>query len=338
MALVKSTEAGIMTWIRGLIVNARELMSGGSFEVWMYLATLLFLGLICISWISLRRGASALPVILWASFLVVGFGTFSYFAQSRNRLEMRIAELRSDATRPGSILSCLDSAGSPIIDEQCESALFRSADAVRSALLYTEARLAVLDDAAGSVAYMSGRSSNLDWIRRGLETDRFGFVAQALVLAGCTAEKCPQLQLFRNPQQVTANLAARRLDQYVSMHAADWRTEASRGDAPTANTPASPSGGLSAAAPSAAGTPPGINFPSSASIPMLNILKSEPPLIAPSANPPVATASAPPQAPPLPTPAPKRKQPPREQRAQQPGPPIQITPEPERPEASEKPE
>src|SRR5205814_4254506 len=107
-------------------------------------------------------------------------------------------------------------------------------------------------------------------LRRSLEHDRFGFVAQALVTGErCTPDACEALSLLKNPVRVAANLKDRTFEIFVGRYVAAWM---SRSAVPTlAAAPAQPTATAAAPTAQAAVTPAtsavNIDFPSAASIP-----------------------------------------------------------------------
>ena len=174
------------------------------------------------------------------------------------------------------------------MESACEKALFASADTVASATAYVAARLVLLSQAAASSGSRPDRHlSALAGLRRGLEADRFGFVAQVLAsLYGCTADRCDAFRLFANTDRLRANLEEATYGGFVSRNAAAWPARPVR--PAMANAPAAHPTGPSP-------VPPGFNVPSAASIPPVSIMNPEPP--PPAAASPAPEASAAPVAP-----------------------------------------
>jgi hypothetical protein len=150
-------------------------------------------------------------------------------------------------------------------------------------------------------------------LRRAVETDRYGLVAHVLATRdGCTTDQCPALASVRDARRVNFNLAQRTYDFYVARHSAVWPASAPGPTANAAPPPAAlpgvpqplPAGASALASP----RPPGTGgaelfFPSSDSIPPVNIMTAEP------GRPPESTGSAPAPTPPRrPATAPQAKQ------------------------------
>ena len=237
-------------------------------------------------------------------------------AAARRALDARTAELTARAIAPGSALACLDAVANASVEAACEKALFASPEAVAAAVAYVDARLTLLADGLQLAARDRSYEAALERLRRGIEADRFGFVAHVLATRGCSASECAAFKLMREPQRVIANLNERTFDANVVLHTAGWR-----GDGPAVAT--APAAGAPALA--GASAPTGVpvsskyDFPSAASIPPVSIMNAEP------AAPPSADANAPPAAPSGSRPGTTgRRQSARE--AAPPAPPVPLTP------------
>lgn len=237
-------------------------------------------------------------------------------ATARRALDVRAGELAQRTLTPGSPLACLDAVANATVEAACEKALFANPETIAAAIAYADAKLAVLADGLAHAALDPAYGVNLDRLRRGLEADRFGVVAQALASRGCTAEACPALKLFRDPKRVAANLTERTFDANVVLHAAAWRDNPAVAAAPGSPTTYAVTSAATSPVPAAGLTPgapiPGkYEFPSAASIPPVSIMDAEPP---PKAED-TATAPPAPQAavPAVPAPPPAKKQPARRQ-------------------------
>jgi len=115
-------------------------------------------------------------------------------------------------------------------------------------------------------------------LRRVIEADRFGIVAHVLAVRdGCTADQCAAFAFLQGTGRVSANLAQRPFEAHLKEHMAGWQTAGSRpvaGNAPAGAAPAAPV--------AAAKSPSSVYFPSSASIPPVNIMAAEPPAAPPA--------------------------------------------------------
>lgn len=183
-------------------------------------------------------------------------------------------------------LACLDGLAGEAVETACERSLFASADGAAAAVSYTAiqmGRLASLGNATKPAAAPEGAA-----LRRTLERDRFGLVAHVLATRdGCTQTDCAFYGLLSDRKQIAANMAEHTYEALIARYAPSW------------GNPAPAAIGAAAGAPLLASTPPNVptgrpvsgDFPSSASIPPVNIMTPEP--VAGAASPP-APASKPP--------------------------------------------
>ena len=226
----------------------------------------------------------------------------------------RSAALLAGAVAPGSALSCLDELAGETVEAACEKAVFASPEAVAAAVNYVTAKLTLLADRKErrlDPTFASGLAPLLP----ALEIDRFGIVAHVLAERhGCSAATCDALSWFVDRNRVVANLRDHTFDEQVAKFAAFWNGS-SRAAADGAA--AVPSRAVTDGATAGSSYPgpaltvsPRYDFPSSQSIPPVNIMAPEPavrPGAPPSGqsatpsgdgNPHTATAPVPPRRPP----------------------------------------
>ena len=217
-------------------------------------------------------------------------------AAERQLLDERSAALMARAIAPGSALSCLDELAGETVEIACEKAVFASPEAVAAAVTYVTAKLALLADGSDHARRIDAAfAAELVPLRTALELDRFGIVAHVLAgRNGCTVDKCDALTRFNDPSHLLANLRDHAFEEQVTKSAAIWN--ASLRAAPEgasvavlAPTPALPQN-LSPAPTTVA---PRYDFPSSQSIPPVNIMVPEPPAPRVSAAPNGPPAAAP---------------------------------------------
>jgi hypothetical protein len=196
----------------------------------------------------------------------------------RRALESRAAELNVRALAPGSPLACLDGLAGDDVEAACERTLFATPVSVATATSYVAARLALLADIN---TYARRGGGNIDDallpLRRGLEADRFGFVAHMLVVRdGCTSDNCKALSLLKDASKVRANLSGQTLDRYLDRYLTVW---AQSPGVPVAE--GAPQAMPVAAQSNEGAAPPrksalNLDFPSADSIPAVSIMNPEP--------------------------------------------------------------
>jgi hypothetical protein len=242
--------------------------------------------------LALFRGGFAVAIgsLVRLAFLVlaavVAWKLIPYFAdrdriEARRALDQRMTELTARVLAPNSALGCLEPGLGDAVDAACEKELFASPETVGAATALVAARWSLLTSAADYAKRDPSYEPKVDGLRRTLQADRYGFLAQVLsTREGCTAGRCEGFERLADPSRVRANLNERTFEGLVARNAVAWA--------------ARPHGATAAVGPT--GAPgPGINFPSAASIPPVSIMNTEPG----GAAAPVA-APAPPRRPPPP--------------------------------------
>jgi hypothetical protein len=234
--------------------------------------------------------------------IVVAWKFIPYFAErdrieARRAIDQRLSELSARSLAPNSVLGCLEPGLGEAVDAACEKELFASPETVGAATALVAARWSLLASALDHAKRDPGYEAKVDGLRRSLQADRYGFLAQVLATReGCTLSRCEGLERLSDPNRVRVNLNERTFEGLVARNAVAW---ANRPHGATASVPGIVPGG-------------NVNFPSAASIPPVSIMSTEPGGAAPAAAP------TPPR---RPAPAPKAARPP-------PARPAQISPPP----------
>ena len=176
------------------------------------------------------------------------------------------------------------------VESACERAVFATPDTVAAAVRrHVAAQIGVLADALAAAQASDTRYDTIiGSARRGLETDRYGIVAHVLLQEdNCSANQCEILNLLSDANRVRSNLRDKPFNTLVAKYAPSWAN--ARLGPPLAD--------LSRALPATGpGAPSGVpvsskyEFPSSSSIPPVNIMGSE---TAPASAPSAAGAPAP---------------------------------------------
>ncbi len=266
-----------------------QLWHSPTFPMWVTLAAAGFFAIILL--ITLVRAErtvanGALTVITLLAITIAVAATVRRFdpLATDAMIEMRAA---AQPVASVAALSCLDGLAGEAVEAPCERALFASADVAAAAVSYTAAQISKLGRSDDAAAQTPEQQS----LRRTLERDRYGLVAQVLVARDqCSEADCQAFRLFSDTTQIKNNMRERLYDATINRYAAAWSgASASPSPAMAAITPAMPT------TPALTGRPSTIDFPSAASIPPVNIMTSEP-----STAPAIAAPAAPK---PAPTPA-----------------------------------
>jgi len=236
-------------------------------------------GIATVIWTIVRVGLVGVAVV--AAWAFLGQAADRDHADERRALDQRIQDLSARATMPGSSLGCLDLGLGEALDDACEKAIFAGPDTVAAATAYVAAKLSLLADV---VDYANRVDPNYATatagLRRAIEADRFGIVAQVLAARdGCTPAECSKFALLSDATQVSAHLKDGSFDGLLARYSSAW---------PQRTRPGAPMAAASQAPASGAPTV-GMTYPSAASIPPVSIMTNEP-AGAPAAASPAASA------------------------------------------------
>ena len=264
-----------------------------------------------------RAGAAAASQSLFRVVVIAAviYGGWVYLqgtarqehAAGRRALDERSAALTRSAVAPGSALACLDELAGERVEIACEKAVFANPETVAAAVSYITAKLALLADGSAYARQIDpAYAAELEPLRSALELDRFGFVAHVLAgRDGCTTGECAALARFRDGSRVLANLRNGTFDDELGKYAARWNAPAATPVEPAAVAAAVPTGALpQTLGPAPVPVSPRYDFPSSRSIPAVNIMAAEPVTraVVPNPQPPAAApapaAPVPPRRPP----------------------------------------
>ena len=251
-----------------------QIWSSSAFPMWMTLAAAAFFGLILL--ITLLRAErslanGALTVITLLAIVIAVAATIRLYGPIGH--ETPVAEGRTQATVAVSLpaLSCLDELAGDTVAAGCEKALFGAPDAAAAAVSYTAARIDRLTALGDAATAEKSLTPDMKMLRKTLEHDRYGLVAQVLVARdGCTQFDCPAFRSLTDQQQVAANMDSHLYDQLVARYAPAWNAPTAPGALPGNATLA----GLPPSMPT--GKPTNAEFPSASSTPPVSIMNPEP--------------------------------------------------------------
>jgi hypothetical protein len=313
--------------------------------MWVALAAAGFFGLIVPITLLRADRSAANTALTITTLLAVGVAVATTFGANGPAARTPSAEIRSASPIGSSLpaLACLDDLAGDTVLSACEKALFGSAESVAAAVSYAASQLERLTTYGDVASANKNMTAELAALRRAVERDRYGLVAQVLAENyRCTPTDCPAFRLLSNRRQIMANMEGRAFDGVVARYAGAWITAAAPATAPAAAVlgQAQPQalGTMIAPVPGPAtgpgpavgqtllsGKPTNADFPTAASTPPVSIMNPEPPPRSAAAAPP--SAAAPPPAAVKKPPAPK---PPRTSAASAP---VQLSPVAETPPA-----
>ena len=219
-------------------------------------------------------GVLALAYAGWIGWAMIDHAAARERNAEREALAQRAMVLAATAQVPGTALGCLEGMAGEQVESACERAVFATPDTVAAAVAHVAAQIGLLADALAAAQASDTRYDTIiGSARRGLETDRYGIVAHVLLQEdNCSADQCEILNLLSDANRVRSNLQEKPFNTLVSKYAPSWANI--RLGPPLAD--------LSSALPAAGpGGPSGVpvsskyEFPSSSSIPPVNIMGSE---------------------------------------------------------------
>ena len=214
-------------------------------------------------------------------------------------------------------LSCVEDIAGDAVATACEKAVFASADSTAAAVNHMAQMITRLTSFGDANTAQKNMTPELQGLRRAIERDRYGLVAQVLLARDrCTATQCPAFRSLTDNHQIITNMDEHAYDVLVSRYAAAW-------NAPPPPAAAGPVAMLPPSVPT--GRPTNAEFPSAASTPPVSIMTPEPGTPAAGRAAPAAGA---PKAVAAPAAATEAKPPaaPKKQAAKRPAPPTSIAP------------
>ncbi|MBV9532176.1 MAG: hypothetical protein JO283_14200 [Bradyrhizobium sp.] len=264
-----------MNW--ALTTSLDDLWRLSAFPMWLTLAAAGFFGMLVL--VTLMRAeksvaTGALTVITLLALGIAAAATIRGSGPSSSRAASSETRLQATASAVLPALSCLDDLAGDIVLSACEKAVFRSAESAAAAVSYAAAQVSRLTAAGELTMASKSMTPELQGLRRAIERDRYGLVAQVLqVRDRCMPTQCAVFRSLTDNHQIVANMDEHLYERLVTRHAAMW-------DAPpaTAAGSANPALGALAAYPPSlpTGKPTNAEFPSAASTPAVSIMTPEP--------------------------------------------------------------
>jgi len=261
-----------------------------AFPMWMMLAAAGFFGLILLVTLLRAERSVANGALTVVTLLAIAIALASVARVDGPAGQTTPTEARAQAAMTASLpaLSCLDVLAGDAVAIGCEKALFGAPDAVAAAVSATAARIDRLTALGDAATAEKSLTVDIKVLRKSLERDRYGLVAQVLVARdGCTQFDCAAFRSLTDQQQVAANMDSHLYDTLVARYAPAWNAPAAAQSLPATAALA----GLPPSMPT--GKPTSAEFPSASSTPPVSIMNPEPPTrqAAPAAN--VAAPRAP---------------------------------------------
>jgi hypothetical protein len=302
-----------MNW--AWVTSHDQLWHSPTFPMWLTLAAAVFFAIIVLLTLVRAEKSVANGVLTVITLLAIGAAgvvTIRGFGPDGGEAFGSKNLLPAPVNVAMPALSCTDGLAGDVVEVACEKALFGTPDAAAAAVSYVASEISRLRSFGDAAAADSVMSPELQALRRAIERDRYGLVAHVLIARDhCQPSDCATFQSLTDHSQVAANMEERIYEKLVMRYASSWNAPAATTDAampPTSALMSEPTG-----------RPTTMDFPTSASIPPVNIMTPEPSTGA--AAPPPASAAA--HTVPKPRPAAAKKPPAPKPHAAEP---VRLTP------------
>jgi hypothetical protein len=306
-----------------------QLWRSPDFPMWVTLAAAGFFALILLFTLlraekSVANGALTVITLLAVGIAVAATVRGPLARTTSASIERHPAAATTTVALPS--LSCVEDIAGDAVAAACEKAVFASADATAAAVNHMAQMITRLTSLGDASTAQKAMTPDLQGLRRAIERDRYGLVAQVLLARDrCTPTQCPAFRSLTDNHQIITNMDEHAYDALVSRYAAAWN----------AAPPMSAAGAVAMLPPSMpSGRPTNAEFPSASSTPPVSIMTPEPSISAqrppaPAPSPPKATPAPAEAKPAAPTPASAKKQ----TAQKKPAAPTSLTPPPGAPAA-----
>jgi hypothetical protein len=180
-------------------------------------------------------------------------------------------------------LTCVDDLAGEAVLTACEKAVFASPEATAAALAYAARQINRLIGFGDVVTANRNMTPELEALRRSVEHDRYGLMAEVLVVRDhCTPFDCAAFKSLSDRDRLASNIEERTYDGMVARYSVLWNAPAAPAVAPVAALiPGVPTG-----------KPTNAEFPSASSTPPVSIMTPEPSTASASRQPASATAAS----------------------------------------------
>ena len=239
-----------------------------AFPMWLTLVAAGFFAIIAV--ITLLRAEKsvangALTVITLLAVGVALAATARGFSSANSGTAEDVGSSPPTASLPA--LACIDDLAGEAVLTACEKAVFGSPESTAAALSYAARQITRLTGFGDVAAANKNMTPEFDALRRAVEHDRYGLMAEVLVARDhCTVSDCAVFKSLTDRRRIASNIDERTYNGLVARYSAIW------------NMPPPP-----AAAPVAAlipgvptGKPTNAEFPSASSTPPVSIMTPEP--------------------------------------------------------------
>jgi hypothetical protein len=238
-----------------------------AFPMWLTLVAAGFFAIIAVITLLRAEKSVANGALTVITLLAVGVALAATARGFSSASSGTAEDVRSSPTASLPALACIDDLAGEAVLTACEKAVFGSPESTAAALSYAARQITRLTGFGDVAAANKNLTPELDALRRAVEHDRYGLMAEVLVARDrCTVSDCAVFESLTDRRRIASNIDERTYNGLVARYSAIW------------NMPPTP-----AAAPVAAlipgvptGKPTNAEFPSASSTPPVSIMTPEP--------------------------------------------------------------
>jgi hypothetical protein len=247
-----------------------QLWRSAAFPMWLTMAAAGFFGIIVLITLLRAEKSVANGALTVITLLAIGIAVASTIRGYGPGNHMSAGDARPapvmNTAQPA--LACLDDLAGEAVLMACEKAVFATAESTAAAVSYTAWQITQLTSLGDVAASEPSMTPELRALRRSVEHDRYGLVAQVLLTRDhCTSTQCGAFRSLTDYRQLMVNMNEHVYETLVARYSPAWNAP------PTTVAAAAPVAVLAEKPP---GKPTNADFPSAASIPPISIMTAEP--------------------------------------------------------------
>ena len=242
-----------------------------AFPMWVTLAAAGFFALIVLITLLRAEKSVANGALTVITLLAVGIALAATMRSFGSNGSGESDDNRSSSIAATNLpaLACVDDLAGDTVLTACEKAVFGSPESTAAALAYAAGQISRLTGFGDVVAANRRMTPEIEALRRAVEHDRYGLMAQVLVVRDhCTPSDCAVFKSLTDRSRIASNIEERTYDALVGRYSIVW-------NAPVAPV-VPPIAALIPGMPT--GRPTNAEFPSAASTPPVSIMTPEPPV------------------------------------------------------------
>src|ERR1700676_1605718 len=206
-----------------------QLWRSPTFPMWLTLAAAGFFAVIVLITMLRAEKSGANGALTVVTLLAIGVAVAATIRGFGTGGSVASGETASVQTINFSLpaLSCIDDLAGEAVLAACEKSLFGSAESAPAAGSYAASLITQLTASGDVAAANRNMTPELQAVRRAIERDRYGLMAQALVARDhCTLSECPAFRAMTDTHQIVANMDERTYDGLVLRYSPSWNAAA----------------------------------------------------------------------------------------------------------------